>query len=52
MSIKVSIVEDKAGIRKSLAILINGSSGFECISTFPNAEVALEEMRQNWPDVI
>ncbi|MDQ6631937.1 MAG: response regulator transcription factor [Verrucomicrobiota bacterium] len=52
MSIKVSIVEDKAGIRKSLAILINGSSGFECISTFPNAEVALEEMRNNWPEVV
>jgi DNA-binding NarL/FixJ family response regulator len=52
MPIKVSIVEDKAGVRKSLAILINGSSGFECISHFPNAEVALEEMPKNWPDVV
>ncbi len=52
MSIRVSIVEDKAGIRKSLAVLINGSSGFACISTFPNAEVALAEMPRDWPDVV
>jgi DNA-binding NarL/FixJ family response regulator len=52
MPIKVSIVEDKAGIRKSLAVLINGSAGFECISHFPNAEVAIAEMPQNWPDVV
>lgn len=52
MSIKVSIVEDDAGIRESLAILINGSAGFKCISTFPNAEAALKELPAEWPDVV
>jgi DNA-binding NarL/FixJ family response regulator len=50
--IKVSIVEDDAGIRESLAILINGSTGFKCISTFPNAEAALKEIPLAWPDVV
>src|SRR6059058_3754432 len=52
MPTTVAIVEDKAGIRKSLAVLINGSSGFQCLHTFPNAEVALEEMPKAWPDVV
>lgn len=52
MPIKVSIVEDDAGIRESLAILINGSSGFKCISTFANAEAALKEVPLDWPDVV
>lgn len=49
---KVAIVEDNAGIRESLAILINGSPGFQCIGTFPSAEVALQKLPQGWPDVI
>jgi DNA-binding NarL/FixJ family response regulator len=52
MPINVAIVEDKAGVRKSLAVLINGSKGFQCIHTFPNAEAALEEMPKAWPDVV
>lgn len=49
---KVSIIEDDAGIRESLAIVINGSQGFRCISTFPNAEAAANELPRNWPDVV
>lgn len=52
MPIKVSVVEDEAGIRESLAILINGSEGFQCLSTFPNAEAALKRLPQEKPDVI
>ncbi len=52
MSIKVSIVEDDAGIRESLVIVINGADGFRCIGAFPNAEVALKQMPREWPDVV
>jgi len=40
----VSIVEDMDDIRDALRVLINGSSGFECIHVYANAEVALEKM--------
>src|SRR5436190_22982567 len=52
MPTKVSIIEDDAGIRESLAIVINGSEGFRCLSTFPNAEVATRDLPSNWPDVV
>lgn len=52
MPVRVSIVEDDAGIRESLAIVINGSDGFRCLSTFPNAELAAADLPQNWPDVV
>jgi DNA-binding NarL/FixJ family response regulator len=50
--IKVSIVEDDSGIRESLAIVINGSEGFRCLSTFANAELATRDLPSNWPDVV
>lgn len=52
MPIKVAIVEDNSGIRESLAVLINGTSGLRCISTYGNAEAALKQMPLNWPDVV
>jgi DNA-binding NarL/FixJ family response regulator len=52
MSIKVAIVEDDAGVRESLAVVINGTSGFRCIGTFSNAETALKAIPQDWPDVV
>jgi DNA-binding NarL/FixJ family response regulator len=50
--ITVSIVEDDTGIRESLAVLINGSAGFRCISTFANAELAEKHLALNMPDVV
>lgn len=50
--IKVSIVEDDAGVRESMSVLMNGTTGFRCISTFPNAEVALKNLPCDWPDVV
>ncbi|MDB6023849.1 MAG: DNA-binding response regulator [Verrucomicrobiales bacterium] len=50
--IKVSIVEDDAGVRETMSILINGTPGYRCISTFPNAEVALKRLPLDWPDVV
>jgi DNA-binding NarL/FixJ family response regulator len=52
MAISVSIVEDDDGIRESIAILIDGSPGFRCVSTHANAEEALREIPQNPPDVV
>ncbi len=50
--IKVSIVEDDAGVRESMSVLINGTNGFRCISAFPNAEMALKKLPLDWPDVV
>jgi DNA-binding NarL/FixJ family response regulator len=50
--IKVAIVEDDAGVRESITVLINGTPGFKCISAFPNAETALKQLPLNWPDVV
>jgi len=50
--IKVAIVEDDKRVRESLEVLINGSSDLQCVGTFPNAEIALQEIPGRWPDVI
>jgi len=52
MTINVSIVEDDSRIRESLAVLINGSQNFRCISAYPTAEEALEELALKKPDVV
>ena len=52
MPVKVAIVEDEAGLRESLAVLVNGAEGFRCVATFPNAETALKRLPQDWPDVV
>ena len=52
MNITVAIVEDDAGFRESLAMLINGAEGFRCVSTHPNAETALKQLPSRWPDVV
>lgn len=52
MSIRVAIVEDKDEIREGLAALIDGSPGYRCIATYPNAERALAQIPQLQPDVV
>ena len=52
LSITLSIVEDVGDIRESLAILINGSPGFECIDTYSNAADALKGLPVRKPDVV
>lgn len=51
MEIKVSIVEDDQALRECLAIVINGSSGYRCVGTHPDAESALHQLPQEQPDV-
>ncbi|HWH70266.1 MAG TPA: response regulator transcription factor [Candidatus Sulfotelmatobacter sp.] len=52
MSIAVSIVEDDAGVRGSLARLIDSSPGFRCVSQHPSAESALQELPKAQPEVV
>jgi len=51
MTISVSIVEDDAEVRRSLARLINSSPGYRCVSEYPSAEEALEGIPKVKPDV-
>jgi DNA-binding NarL/FixJ family response regulator len=51
MNISVSIVEDDAQVRASLARLIDGSPGYRCVSQHPSAENALQEIPKIKPDV-
>lgn len=52
MSISVSIVEDNAQVRGSLAKLIDGAPGFKCVSRHGSAEEALKELPKILPEVV
>jgi len=52
MSISVSIVEDDARVRASLAKLIDGAPGFRCVSNHSSAEDALKEIPRFKPNVV
>lgn len=52
MAIDVSIVEDNAGLRQSLAVLLGGSPGFRCASVHPDAEDALRRLPAARPDIV
>lgn len=50
--ILVAIVEDIKEIREGLQMLINGSNGFACNTTFNSAEEAVKELPNICPDVV
>ena len=52
MSISVSIVEDDARVRASLARLIDSTQGFRCVSNHSSAEDALKEIPKFKPNVV
>jgi DNA-binding NarL/FixJ family response regulator len=52
MAIRVAIVEDDDEIREGLAILINGSPGYRCVATYPDAERAIAHLPAQSPDVV
>lgn len=52
MNIKVAVIEDQYDTRNMLAILVNGSLGYECIATFENGEEALIQLPLLLPDVV
>jgi DNA-binding NarL/FixJ family response regulator len=50
--INIAIVEDNKEIREGLEVLLNGSEGYRCVATFPNAEEALSDLLHWKPDVV
>jgi len=52
MTITVSIVEDDAGVRDGLIRVLGRARDFKCLSSYPDAETALEELPQIKPDVV
>ncbi|HWV98754.1 MAG TPA: response regulator transcription factor [Candidatus Acidoferrum sp.] len=50
--ISVSIVDDEAALRDSIATFINGSPGFRCASSYGSAEAALSGLPADKPDVV
>jgi DNA-binding NarL/FixJ family response regulator len=50
--ITVSIVDDDAKLRQSIATFINGSPGFKCVSGYVSAEEALSHLPGDKPDVV
>jgi DNA-binding NarL/FixJ family response regulator len=50
--IDISIIDDDASLRQSIATFVNGSPGFRCISAFASGEEALAQLPKQWPDVI
>jgi len=52
MAITVSIVEDDARVRESLAGLISRAPGFQCVSHYATGEEALAEIPGKKPEVV
>ncbi|MGA2246072.1 MAG: response regulator transcription factor [Verrucomicrobiota bacterium] len=50
--ISVSIVDDDAKLRQSIATFINGSPGFKSVSGYGSAEAALQGLPAEKPDVV
>lgn len=50
--ISVAIVEDHQEIRDNLALLIDATEGYECLSTYGDCESAIEGIEEILPDVI
>lgn len=50
--ITVSIIEDDPDIRQSLGLLINGTPGFACISSYSSCEKGIKGVLTEPPDVV
>jgi YesN/AraC family two-component response regulator len=50
--VKVSIVEDDKHFREGLVQLINSSSQFRVLHSYPSAEEALKHVAQFPPDIV
>ena len=50
--ITISIVDDEAKLRQSIATFVNGSPGFKCVSSYSSAETALEHLAADKPNVV
>ena len=52
MSVRVVIIEDLREVREGLAMLIDGTDGFQCAANFRTMEDALRGIAGTRPDVI
>lgn len=52
MSIRVSIIEDDAALRKAILERIAGDRRFEIVSDYPSGEAAINQLPQDRPDVV
>ena len=52
MPIKVSLVEDNAGMRETFALALNGAPGITCLGAYATAEEALRAIPAAPPDVV
>lgn len=52
MPIRVSLVEDDDEVRQSLALLVNGSEGFQCVSAHRSTEEAIAGIPAAQPQVV
>src|SRR5688572_14026728 len=52
MSITVAIVEDQEQLRNTLSRVLNRADGFKCVSSYGDAETALEALPKDKPDVV
>jgi DNA-binding NarL/FixJ family response regulator len=50
--ISVSIIDDEKELRESITTFINGSAGFRCVSAYGSADVALQRLASDKPDVV
>lgn len=52
MSIRVSLIEDDAALRKAILERIDGDRRFEIVSDYASAEAAIKQLPQDQPDVV
>ncbi len=52
MSIRVSIIEDDAALRKAIIERIDGERRFDIVSDYASAEAAIKQLPQDQPDVV
>jgi DNA-binding NarL/FixJ family response regulator len=52
LMISVAIVEDNAGVRRSLELMLNDSPGFRCVCACGSTEDALHVIPRHAPDVV
>jgi len=50
--LRIAIIEDERDIRESLAALINGTGGFQCVAKYGMMETALASVAKDGPDLI
>lgn len=50
--IKIAIIEDNKVFRQGLELILNGTTGFECVATFNSCEEALEDIGKHNIDIL